>query len=45
MKLIAGVISLWSFWQKWNFISGYEMLCKHYPEMKSYERKHLRMQM
>ena len=39
MKLIAGVTSLQSFWQKWNFISG-----DTYPEMKLSERKHLRMQ-
>ena len=43
MKLIAGVISLRSFWQKWNFTSGDKMLCKHYSEMKSSEMKHLRM--
>ena len=32
MKLIAGVISLRSFWQKWNFISGCKISCKHYPK-------------
>ena len=32
MKLTAGVISLWSFWQKWNLISGEKILCKHYPK-------------
>ena len=32
MKLIAGVISLRSFWQKWNFISGHKISCKHYPK-------------
>ena len=32
MKLIASVISLWSFWQKWNFITGYKISCKHYPK-------------
>ena len=31
MKLIAGVISLQSFWQKWNFILGDEIPWKHYP--------------
>ena len=30
LKLIAGVISLRSFWQKWNFISGDKISCKHY---------------
>ena len=30
MKLIAGVISLRSFWQKWNFIPSDKILCKHY---------------
>ena len=32
MKLIAGAISLRSFWQKWNFISGDKISCKHYPK-------------
>ena len=32
MKLVAGVISLRSFWQKWNFISGDKISCKHYPK-------------
>ena len=32
MKLIACVILLRSFWQKWNFISGDKILCKHYPK-------------
>ena len=32
VKLIAGVISLRSFWQKWNFISGDKISCKHYPK-------------
>ena len=36
MKLIAGVISVRSFLQKWNFISGDKVLCKRYPEMKFY---------
>ena len=30
MKLIAGVISLRLFWQKWNFIPGDKISCKHY---------------
>ena len=38
MKLIASVISLLLFWQKWNFISVYKISCKTLPEMKSYER-------
>ena len=29
--------------QKSNFISGDKILCRHYPEMKSFENKHLRM--
>ena len=32
IKLIAGFISLRSFWQKWNFISGGKISCKHYPK-------------
>ena len=32
MKLIAGVISLQSFWWKWNFISGNKISCKNYPK-------------
>ena len=36
LKLIAGVISLRSFWQKWNFISGDKISCKHYPKWNSY---------
>ena len=32
MKLIAGVISLRSFWQELNFISRDKMSCKHYPK-------------
>ena len=32
LKLIAGVISLRSFWQKWNFISSGKMSCKRYPK-------------
>ena len=43
MKLIAGVISLRSFWQKWNFILGDNTLCKDYTEMKSHQRKYLHM--
>ena len=32
LKLIAGVISLRSFWQKRNFISGDTISCRHYPK-------------
>ena len=32
VKLIAGVISLWSFWQKCNFILVDKRSCKHYPK-------------
>ena len=32
MKFIAGVISLRLFWQKWNFISGDKISCKHHPK-------------
>ena len=32
MKLIAGVISLRLFWQKWNFVWGDKISCKHYPK-------------
>ena len=31
MKVIAVVIPLRSFWQKWNFISSDKLLFKHYP--------------
>ena len=31
-KFIAGVILLQSFWQKWNFVSGDKISCKHYPK-------------
>ena len=34
IKLIAGVLLLWSSWQKWNCISADKMLCKHYSQMK-----------
>ena len=30
IRLIAGVISLRSFWQKMNFVSGDKISCKHY---------------
>ena len=30
MKLIPGVISLRSFWQKWTFTPSDKILCKHY---------------
>ena len=39
MKLIVGVIYCGHF----DFILGGKMLCKHCPEMKSYESKQLRM--
>ena len=32
MKLIAGVISLQSFWQKWNSISGDKISSKQHPK-------------
>ena len=32
LKLVAGVISLRSFWQKWNFISGDKISCKQHPK-------------
>ena len=32
MKLFAGVVSLHTFWQKWNFISGDKTRCKHCPK-------------
>ena len=32
MKLIARVISLWSFWLEWNFVSGDKISSKHYPK-------------
>ena len=32
MKLVVGVVSLRSFWQKQNFISGAKISCKHYPK-------------
>ena len=37
MKLIAGVISLRSFWQKWNFSSGDKISCKHYSKWNHME--------
>ena len=36
-KLVTGVISMRSFWQKWNFISGEKISCKHY--LKWYQMK------
>ena len=36
LKLIVGVISLWSFWQKWNVISGDKISCKHYPKWNAF---------
>ena len=32
MKVIARVISLWSFWLEWNFVSGDKISSKHYPK-------------
>ena len=32
LKLIAGAISLRSFWQKWNFVSVDKRSCKRYPD-------------
>ena len=45
MKLIARVISMRSFWQRWNFISGDKISCKHYPEWNYIKdkKKHLCM--
>ena len=37
MKLIAGVISLWLFWQKWNFIPGDKRSYKHNPKWNDME--------
>ena len=37
MKLAMSVISLRSFWQKWNFVSGKKISCKHY--LKWYKMK------
>ena len=37
MKLVTGVISLRSFWQKWNLVSGEKISCKHY--LKWYKMK------
>ena len=36
LKLVAVVISLWSFWQEWNLISGDQISCKHQPKWNSY---------
>ena len=38
MKLIAGGISLQSFWKKWNFISGHKTPYKHYPKWNHMKR-------
>ena len=35
-KLIQVWISYWSFWQKWNFISGGKTSCKHYLKWNAY---------
>ena len=37
-KLIAGVTSLRSFRQKWNFISGDKISCTHYPKWNHMKR-------
>ena len=36
VKLIAGVISLSSIWQIWNFILGDKISCKYYPKWNAY---------
>ena len=36
LKSIASATSLWSFWQKWNFILGDKISCKHYPKWNVY---------
>ena len=38
MKLVADVILLWSFWKKWNFISGDKISCKRYPKWNHMKR-------
>ena len=32
LKLVPGVISLRSFWEKYNFISGHKISCKQHPK-------------
>ena len=32
IKLTTVILSLRSFWQKWNFISSDKLLCKHHPK-------------
>ena len=32
LKLVAGLISLGSFWQKWNFILGHKISCKQHSK-------------
>ena len=39
MKLIADVISLWTFWQKWNFILCHKISCKHYLKLNQVKVK------
>ena len=36
LKLIAGMDFISVIWQKWNFISGDEISCKHYPKWNAY---------
>ena len=36
LKLIASIISYRSFWQKWSFILGEKILCKHWNEMPTH---------
>ena len=39
LKLIADAISSWSFWtcfDKWKFILGDKISCKHYPKWNAY---------
>ena len=43
MKFVVSVISLRSFWIKWNLISSDKMFWKHYPKMKPFEKKHLHL--
>ena len=40
---IRCVISLRSFWIKWNLISSDKIFWKHYPKMKPFEKKHLHL--
>ena len=42
LKFIADVISLWSFWQKWNLISGDKISCKQYPKMPTHVHQNIK---